>query len=157
VFVADVICFTIFSGNSSQKRDLQIYFTNLPMFTIKFYRHILHATILWILNSNTWDLDSMLGGLQDTCHQRFIFQICWKIRIEDLRLDKYLGHEQSQPRRSQESTRRTPSRWSSGELEKPFRNTRTPAVLGYEELSSGACQTRVHRTVHVAYFSYDTG
>jgi hypothetical protein len=40
----------------------------------------------------------------------------------------------SQPRRSQGSTLRTSSRWSSGELEDAFRSTRTPAALGYEEL-----------------------
>jgi hypothetical protein len=40
----------------------------------------------------------------------------------------------SQPRRSQGSTRRTPSRWSSGELEDSFGSTRTRAVLGCEEL-----------------------
>jgi hypothetical protein len=42
----------------------------------------------------------------------------------------------SQPRCSQGSTRRTPSRQSLGELENAFRSIRTPAVLGYEELGS---------------------
>jgi hypothetical protein len=37
----------------------------------------------------------------------------------------------SQPRCS---TRKTPSRWSSGELEDAFRGTRKLAVLDYEEL-----------------------
>jgi hypothetical protein len=32
------------------------------------------------------------------------------------------------------TTRKTPSRWSSGELEDAFRSTRKPAVLDYEEL-----------------------
>jgi hypothetical protein len=40
----------------------------------------------------------------------------------------------SQPRCSQESTQKTPSRWSSEELEDAFRSTRKPAVLNYEEL-----------------------
>jgi hypothetical protein len=31
----DVICLTIFSTTSSQKRDFQIYYTNFSMFTIK--------------------------------------------------------------------------------------------------------------------------
>jgi hypothetical protein len=44
------------------------------------------------------------------------------------------GMSTSQPRCSQGS--RTPSRWSSGELEDAFRNTRTPAILDYEELRS---------------------
>jgi hypothetical protein len=57
------------------------------------------------------------------------------------------GMSTSQPRRSQGSTRRTPSRWSLGELEDAFRSTWTPVVLSYEEL--GACQTRAHGTVHV--------
>jgi hypothetical protein len=36
VLVGDVICFTIFSENSSRKkRGFQIYYTNLPIFTIK--------------------------------------------------------------------------------------------------------------------------
>jgi hypothetical protein len=39
-----------------------------------------------------------------------------------------------QPRCSQRSTRKTPSRWSSGELEDIFRSTRTPAILDYEVL-----------------------
>jgi hypothetical protein len=40
----------------------------------------------------------------------------------------------SQPRCSQSSTRKTPSRWSSEELEDAFRSTRKPVVLDYEEL-----------------------
>jgi hypothetical protein len=40
----------------------------------------------------------------------------------------------SQPRCSQGSTQKTPSRWSLGELKDTFRSTRTPAVLDYEEL-----------------------
>jgi hypothetical protein len=44
------------------------------------------------------------------------------------------GMSTSQPRRSQGSIRNTPSRLSSGELEDTFRSTRTPTVLGYEEL-----------------------
>jgi hypothetical protein len=40
----------------------------------------------------------------------------------------------SQPQRSQESTQRTPSRWSLGDPEDAFRSTRTQPVLGYEEL-----------------------
>jgi hypothetical protein len=44
------------------------------------------------------------------------------------------GMSTSQPRCSQGSTRRPPSRWSSGELEDAFRSTWTPAVLDYEEL-----------------------
>jgi hypothetical protein len=44
------------------------------------------------------------------------------------------GMSTSQPRCSQESTQKTPSRWSLGELEDAFRSTRTPAVLDYEEL-----------------------
>jgi hypothetical protein len=60
------------------------------------------------------------------------------------------GVSTSQPRRNQESTRRTPSGWSSGELEDACRSIRTPAVLGHEEL--GACQTQTHGIVHVAHF-----
>jgi hypothetical protein len=44
------------------------------------------------------------------------------------------GMSTSQPRCTQESTRRAPSRWSLGELEDAFRSTRMPAILGYEEL-----------------------
>jgi hypothetical protein len=40
----------------------------------------------------------------------------------------------SQPRCSQRSARKTPSTWSSEELEDAFRSTRKPAVLDYEEL-----------------------
>jgi hypothetical protein len=39
---------------------------------------------------------------------------------------------------------------SSGELENAFRSTRTPAVLGYEELES---LSNPGTRVHVAYFS----
>jgi hypothetical protein len=42
------------------------------------------------------------------CHQRLIFQICWKIRIEDSSLDNYSGHEHliasTQPRKYSEDT-----------------------------------------------------
>jgi hypothetical protein len=44
------------------------------------------------------------------------------------------GMSSSQPRGSQESTWKTPSRRSSEELEDAFRSTRKPAVLHYEEL-----------------------
>jgi hypothetical protein len=44
------------------------------------------------------------------------------------------GMSTSQPRCSQESTQKTPSRWSLGELEDAFRSTRKPAVFNYEEL-----------------------
>jgi hypothetical protein len=44
------------------------------------------------------------------------------------------GMSTSQPRCSQGSTRKTPSRWSSRGLEDAFGNTRKPAVLDYEEL-----------------------
>jgi hypothetical protein len=44
------------------------------------------------------------------------------------------GVSTSQSRHSQGNIWRTPSRWSLGELEDAFRSTRTPAVLGYEEL-----------------------
>jgi hypothetical protein len=44
------------------------------------------------------------------------------------------GISTSQPRCSQESTRKTPSRWSLKEFEDAFRSTREPAVLDYEEL-----------------------
>jgi hypothetical protein len=44
------------------------------------------------------------------------------------------GMSTSQPRYSQGSTRKTPSRWSSGELKDAFGSTRKPAVLDYEEL-----------------------
>jgi hypothetical protein len=40
----------------------------------------------------------------------------------------------SQPRCSQGSTQKTPSRWSSGGLKYAFRSFRKPAVLDYEEL-----------------------
>jgi hypothetical protein len=44
------------------------------------------------------------------------------------------GMSTSQPRRSQESTWKTPSRWSSRELEDAFGSTRKPAALDNEEL-----------------------
>jgi hypothetical protein len=44
------------------------------------------------------------------------------------------GMSTSQPRCSQGSTRKTPSRWSSVELEDAFRSTWKPTVLNYEEL-----------------------
>jgi hypothetical protein len=46
------------------------------------------------------------------------------------------GMSTSQPRCSQESIRKTPSRWSPGELEDAFRSTRKAAVLDYEKLGS---------------------
>jgi hypothetical protein len=49
------------------------------------------------------------------------------------RLDNYLGHEHLTAS-IQPSTRKTPLRWSSGELEDAIRSTRTPAELDYEEL-----------------------
>jgi hypothetical protein len=61
----------------------------------------------------------------------------------------------SQPRCSQGNTQKKPSRWSLGELKDAFRSTRKPAVLDYEEL--GACQTRAHRTMHMAYILQDKG
>jgi hypothetical protein len=126
-------------------------------------RHILHATILLILNSKTWGFGFKARGLRDTCHQRLIFQIYRKIRTEDsrfkltlslnlrvnIRLGGYSiwsasliaphikktgqttrGMSTSQPRCSQENTRRTLSRQSSGQFEDTFKSTRTPAVLG---------------------------
>jgi hypothetical protein len=126
------------------------------------YRHILRATTLWILYSKPWGFGFKTRGLRDTCHQWLIFQICYKIRIERLKIKLTLslilwvnlrptgysiwstpygvawtttrGISTSQPRCSQKSTWRTPSRWSSGELEDVFRSTWTPAVLDYEEL-----------------------
>jgi hypothetical protein len=44
VFAGDVICFTIFSWNSSEKRDFQIYYTNYRCSPSNIYCHILHAT-----------------------------------------------------------------------------------------------------------------
>jgi hypothetical protein len=44
------------------------------------------------------------------------------------------GMSTSQFRRSQGSTRKTPSRWSFEEHEDAFRSTRKPAVLDYEGL-----------------------
>jgi hypothetical protein len=44
------------------------------------------------------------------------------------------GMGTSQPRCSQGSTQKTPSRWSLGELEDAFSSTRKFAVLDYEEL-----------------------
>jgi hypothetical protein len=44
------------------------------------------------------------------------------------------GISTSQPRCSQGSTRKTPSRRSSEELKDAFRSTRKPAVLDYEGL-----------------------
>jgi hypothetical protein len=35
VFVGDVVCFTFFQGTYPERRGFQIYYTNLPMFTIK--------------------------------------------------------------------------------------------------------------------------
>jgi hypothetical protein len=36
---------------------------------------------------NLGDLDSRLGGSRDTFHERLIFQIFWKIRAEEARLN----------------------------------------------------------------------
>ncbi|RLN00390.1 hypothetical protein C2845_PM06G29480 [Panicum miliaceum] len=44
-----------------------------------------------------------------------------------------LGMSTLQPRCSQGSTRKTPSRWRLKELEDAFRSTRKPAILDYEE------------------------
>jgi hypothetical protein len=44
------------------------------------------------------------------------------------------GMTTSQPRCSQASTQKTPSRWSPGELEDAFRSTRKPVVRDYKEL-----------------------
>jgi hypothetical protein len=54
----------------------------------------------------------------------------------------------SQPRRSQGSTRTTPSRRSSEELKDAFRSTQTHAVLGYEDLEG--LSDPIHGTVDVA-------
>jgi hypothetical protein len=53
---------------------------------------------------------------------------------EDLKTNQ--GMSTSQPRSSQGSTRKTPSRRSSEELEDAFRSTWEPAVLDHEELGS---------------------
>jgi hypothetical protein len=89
----------------------------------------------WFFGSfirNLEDLDSKLGVCRDTCHQRLIFWIFWKIRTEDLTTTQ--GMSTSQPWCSQGSTQKTPSIRNLGELEDTFRSTRKPAVLDYEEL-----------------------
>jgi hypothetical protein len=47
----------------------------------------LHATILWTLYSKTWGFWFKARGLWDICHEWLNFQICWKIRTEDSRLN----------------------------------------------------------------------
>jgi hypothetical protein len=50
------------------------------------------------------------------------------------RLESYSGHEHLIASMQPRSTRKIPSRRSSGELEDAFRSTRKLAVLDYEEL-----------------------
>jgi hypothetical protein len=70
VFVADVICFTIFSETHPEKRGFQIYYTNLPIFTIKsLLLYVTWHDFLDPLFQNLGDLDSKARGLRDTCHQ----------------------------------------------------------------------------------------
>jgi hypothetical protein len=63
------------------------------------------------------------------------------------------GMSTSQSHCSQEITRKTPSRRSSGELKDAFISTRKPAVLNYEELR--AYQIRGHGTAHIAYIFWE--
>jgi hypothetical protein len=73
-----------FQGTYPERKGFQIYYTNLPIFTIKSLpSHIACHDFLDPLFQNLRDLDSKAWGLQDTCHQRLIFQIYWKIRTED--------------------------------------------------------------------------
>jgi hypothetical protein len=71
-----------------------------------------------------------------------------RIKEEDLQTSRDLSTSQS--RSSQPSTRKTPSGWSSEELEDTLRSTRKPAVLDYEELGGlvgpGAIGLRTWRT-----------
>jgi hypothetical protein len=86
--VGNVICFTIFSENSSRKKRFHEFTTPIcPCSPSNLCRYKLHAMILWILNSKSWGFEFKARGLWDTCHQRLIFQICRKIRIEDSRLN----------------------------------------------------------------------
>jgi hypothetical protein len=59
------------------------------------------------------------------------------------------GMSTSQPRCSQESTRKTPSRRSSEELEDTFRSTWKPAVLNYEELGGLSDRWDCTHGVHI--------
>jgi hypothetical protein len=153
------------------------------------YRHILHATILWIHYSKPWGFGFRARGLQDTCHQRLIFSNLLEDKDRRLKikltlsmilrvnlrlggysmwsasliaphikedLTNYSGHEHliasMQPRKYSEDTFRT-----------NFGRTRR-CLQKYPDACStrlqrarGACQTRAHGTVHVAYLSQDTG
>jgi hypothetical protein len=67
------------------------------------------------------------------------------------RLDNYSGHEHLTALMQRKGTRKTPSRWSSGELEDAFRSIRMPAELDYEELRGLSDPS--HGTVYIAYIS----
>jgi hypothetical protein len=82
--VGNVVCFTIFSGNSFWKKR----FLNL-LHQFAHVHHHIFVVIYCMLRFFGCLISKFLGfgfkarGLRDTCHQRFIFQICRKIRIED--------------------------------------------------------------------------
>jgi hypothetical protein len=63
VFVGHVICFTIFQRIYPKKRGFQIYYTNLPMFTIKSLPLFTtcHSSLDPLFH-NLKDLDSRLGA-----------------------------------------------------------------------------------------------
>jgi hypothetical protein len=62
--VGNVICFTIFLGNSSRKKRF-FEFTKpiCPCSLSNLCRHMLHAMILWILNSKSWGFEFKARGL----------------------------------------------------------------------------------------------
>jgi hypothetical protein len=93
VFIEEVICLTIFSGNLSRQKSFKFTEPICPCSPSNFWRHILQVTILWILHSKSWGFGFKAQRLRDKCHQRLIFQVYRKIRTEDSRLDNYSGHE----------------------------------------------------------------
>jgi hypothetical protein len=96
------------------------YFTNL--WEDKDRRFKTHLTLSLILRVNLW-----LGGYSIWSASSITPHI-----KEDLRTTQ--GMSTSQPRCSQGSTRKTPSRWSLGELEDDVISTRKPVVFNYKEL-----------------------
>jgi hypothetical protein len=117
------------------------YFTNL--WEDKDRRFKTHLTLSLILRVNLW-----LGGYSIWSASSITPHI-----KEDLTTTR--GMRTSQPRCNQGSTRKTPSRWSSEELEGAFRSTWMPAVLDYKEL--GGLSDPGPRAVHIAYIFYDKG
>jgi hypothetical protein len=78
---------SFFQKTYPERRGFQIYYTNLPMFTIKSFLSYIACHDSLDPLFQTWRFGFKTRGLRDTCHQWLIFQIWWKIRTADPRLN----------------------------------------------------------------------